>query len=294
VTLAQIFANIAYYIDNVIVGRYLGSMAIGLYQMAFQIMDLPRRFFGSVVDQVSFVVMSKVQDDKERLRLGYLQSLNIANLILVPITAIMIITAPELVVVILGDNWTGAILPLQILLTQVPIRATVRAADQISTAVGKVYRLAQYKIIYMILIAVAAFIGIQWGLTGVAIMVTAAVLINWVLMVGFTIHIVNASIWDYLKTWSSAMIFGIVIALPTYFASVYIRQYIASELIRLVVLVGISFISCIILVYFWPKVIGVRNIRLVLDFGKKAAKLSKVFIWLEQKFFMVRLPELYS
>jgi O-antigen/teichoic acid export membrane protein len=96
VTLAQIFANIAYYIDNVIVGRFLGSMALGLYQMAFQIMDLPRRFFGSVVDQVSFVVMSKVQDDQSVPAAGLPAILNIANLILVPITVIMIIHRPRI------------------------------------------------------------------------------------------------------------------------------------------------------------------------------------------------------
>lgn len=294
VSLAQIFANIANYLDNAIVGRFIGTTALGLYQMAFQIMDLPRRFLGNVIDQILFVVMSKVQDDQERMRAGYLQSIEIANLMLVPITALMICATPELVNVILGDKWVGAILPLQILLTQVPLRASVRMADSISTAAGKVYRLARFKALYTIMIGVAALIGVTWNLTGVAITVTIAVIANWILMVWFTLQIVKASAREYLATWRSALLVGFFVTAATALGSIGMRQVIGSDLIRLILVAAIAAVVFIGMIILWPGLVGSVTLRMVLDYGKRLPLVSGVFVWAEKNIFAKRIPALNS
>lgn len=291
VSLSQIFTNIASYIDNVIVGRFIGTTALGLYQMAFQIMDLPRRFLGNVIDQILFVVMTRIQDDQERMRMGYLLSLKMANLLLLPVTILMIIAAPEIVGVILGDKWEGTILPLQILLVQVPLRASVRMADSISTAAGKVYRLAWYKVLYTALIGVAALIGVRWGLTGVAVTVTVAVVVVCVIMVRFTLQIVNASIRDYLSTWVSALIIGFCIALSTFLSREVLRQWISAGMIRLVAIGLVAVAVLFVLVILRPELVGAEPIRMVLDFGKRMPLFSGVFCWMEKHVFAGKIPE---
>ena len=91
------------------------------------------------------LLCQKYKINQDQMREGYLQSLEIANLLMVPITVFMIISAPEIVSIILGDQWHGAILPLQILLIQIPFRTSIRMAHSISTAAGKVHSLARLK-----------------------------------------------------------------------------------------------------------------------------------------------------
>lgn len=283
VSIAQIFSSFSQYIDNVIIGKFLGKAALGLYQMSFQIMDLPRRFLGNVIDQILFVVMSRIQEDRDKMRLGYWQTLRIANLLLLPITVVMIIAAPELVKVILGEKWTGAVLPLQIILSQVPLRATVRMADSISTAAGRVYTLAWYKVLYTALIGVGVLLALRWDLIGVALSVTVVVGVNWLLMVFFTLKILNGSIREYLRTWIAALFVGILIAISSLITRSSFFGFIDSDLFRLVLLVLVAGIIFVGSVFLFPRIIGLETIKLVLDFAKKGLPNSKIILWLETK-----------
>lgn len=283
VSFAQIFSALPQYIDNAIIGRFLGKAALGLYQMSFQIMDLPRRFLGIVIDQVLFVVMSRIQDDKDKMRLAYLQTLRVANLLFISITVVMIISAPELVKVILGDKWTGAVLPLQIMLSQVPLRVTVRMADSISTATGKVYTLGWYKVLYTALIGVGVLLGLRWDLIGVALAVTIVVGVNWSLMIFFTLKIIKGSLREYLRTWPAGLFVGILITLFSLIARSTFFGVLDSGLIRLIVLVLVAAIVAVVSVILFPRFIGLETIRLGLDFAKRGLPNSKILLWLETK-----------
>jgi PST family polysaccharide transporter len=275
VTIANSFGNIAYYVDNVIVARLLGSIALGLYQMAFQIMDLPRRFLGSIIDRVIFAALARVQDDNERMRVGYFHALELANVILVPMTVLFIVIVPETVNVLLGNKWIDLVLPLQILLVQVPLRASLRMADNVGTAVGKVYDIAFLKLLYAIMIGVAAVIGVQQGLAGVAFFVTIAVIINWILMVRFTLRIIDASINLYLKTWIPACLAGLIILMTSGTIIGIMRGNILSEFIRLCVTVPVALLIFLTIIWVWPRVIGDTAINIILDFCTRSPILNK-------------------
>ena len=292
VTIAQIFNNIAYYIDNTIVGHFIGTVALGIYQMAFQIMDLPRRFLGTAIDNVFFAAISNVQGEYQKMRLGYLKTLEFVNLIMLPLTIVLIFVTPELVKVVLGDQWDAIILPLQILLIQVPLRASVRMADSISTAAAKVYQLASYKILYTFMIGIAALAGVPRGVTGVAITVTIAVIANWVIMVNFTLRIVKATVRDYLGTWIPAFLTSIPIILATLLSIVITRRFIEWEIVRLGIVVLISGFVVMTLILLRPGIIGDTTICLVFEFGKKAPSSPVSFFGWKNVFCQQKGPDI--
>ena len=54
--------------DNIVVGRYMGAVSLGLYERSYAFMAQPTRMIGLVFDLVLFPAMATVQDDSARLR----------------------------------------------------------------------------------------------------------------------------------------------------------------------------------------------------------------------------------
>ena len=83
-SLAQIGIVVSEQGDNLVVGRWLGPTALGVYGRAYNLMVMPASAFGRVVSRVLFPVMAKVQDEPQRLRGAYERALAIVALISLP------------------------------------------------------------------------------------------------------------------------------------------------------------------------------------------------------------------
>ncbi|HMB27743.1 MAG TPA: lipopolysaccharide biosynthesis protein, partial [Blastocatellia bacterium] len=88
--------------DYFVVGRWLGATALGLYSRAYQLMTLPMMQFTSVIASVLFPVYSMIQDEDERLRRAYLNSVSLSAIIVAPTLAILAVAAPEIMIGIFG------------------------------------------------------------------------------------------------------------------------------------------------------------------------------------------------
>lgn len=97
-------------IDTLIVGRRLGPASVGIYSKAFQLTTrLADMLTTAVFGNVLFPSYAKMQDDKPRLSRAYLLSNKLVILIITPVAIGLAITAPLLVPVMLGPQWTPMI-----------------------------------------------------------------------------------------------------------------------------------------------------------------------------------------
>src|SRR6185437_7360170 len=80
VTAYTIFNYIAENIDNAVVGRVMGAMPLGFYQMAYKISILPITEISDVVSSVVFPVYIKISQDKKRLRIAFVKTLTLVFL----------------------------------------------------------------------------------------------------------------------------------------------------------------------------------------------------------------------
>ena len=63
-SMAQIGTLLSQQGDNLVVGRWLGPEALGLYGRAYNLMVMPASAFGRIINRVLFPVMSQVQDER--------------------------------------------------------------------------------------------------------------------------------------------------------------------------------------------------------------------------------------
>ena len=101
--------------DKMLVGYWLGSHALGYYSMAFELMVKPISVAGPIVTRVAFPIFSKVQDDAERLRTAFLNTTAALAAVTFPVYGIMTALAPQIILVLLGPQWTNSVHLLQLL-----------------------------------------------------------------------------------------------------------------------------------------------------------------------------------
>lgn len=174
--------------DNVVVGRMLGAETLGLYDRAYMLMKIPAALFQRIAARVFFSALSKVQEDPEKLRGGFSRGVQLSALFGLTMSAALLTMAQELVLIILGNQWTTLIPVFAILATAAYPRLAYKAFLPLLNARGHVYLSAQLQAIYATLVIVGAALSAMWGLKAVAVTVSLAVTINTLLTAEFALR----------------------------------------------------------------------------------------------------------
>jgi O-antigen/teichoic acid export membrane protein len=198
-TVARIANYVALNGDNLIVGRMLGAAPLGYYGRAYSLMSAPAYAFGTVLDQVLFPAMAKVQHDPSRLGAAYRRGVALIALMVMPMSAAIILLAPEVIRVALGAKWGAVVVPFQILGLGMLFRTSYKMSDSIARSTGAVYRRAWRQILYAGLVVTGAWIGSRWGIEGVSWGALFALTVNFLLMAGLGLRVASLSwrrFWD--------------------------------------------------------------------------------------------------
>jgi len=154
--------------DNVLVGRFLGASALGLYSFGYSLIMLPFSRITAPLFQVLYPVFSRVQHDRPRLSSLWLRSLRVMSAVMMPAMMGLIVVAPDMVDTVFGARWHGAIPVIQIL-AAVGLAVGLQGLNSVVlTAIDRTRLLFQYSFVFFVASAVSFVVGLQWGIVGVA------------------------------------------------------------------------------------------------------------------------------
>jgi O-antigen/teichoic acid export membrane protein len=210
-TTARMFNQAALQGDYLVVGRYLDAAALGIYGRAYQLATVPGMLLGTVLDHVLFPKMASLQDDQPRLRHDFLVATSLTSILVTPILALMVILAPELVVVLLGAGWDEVVTPLRILALGLVWRTAYKLSDSLAKAAGEVASRAWRQGVYAALVVGGAFFARGWGLAGISAAVLIAIFVNYVLMVSLSLRIVDLSWKAFIVAHARGLILALVL-----------------------------------------------------------------------------------
>ncbi len=164
----QIANYISRNVDYLLIGRFLGSDALGLYTLAYKLMMVPLQNISWVVHRVLFPAFSKIQDDLSKMRENYLRLIKAIALISFPIMVGLLVMAHEFVILVYGAAWEGAAEPIRILALCGLIQSVSTTTGIIFMSRGKVEVLLRLAIVNTLITAGMILAGVRYGLTGVA------------------------------------------------------------------------------------------------------------------------------
>lgn len=163
--------QLAYFVnnvDNLLIGKFLGSVALGLYSVAYNTMYLPVSRISTPLQQVLFSAFAKIQHEPKRLAEAWARGNEVISAVNAPAFLGMLVVAPAFVPVVLGDQWIAAVPVLQ-WLSIAGVGTTLQTLNWASTqAMGQPGVMLRFRA-WSTPVTVAAFaIGLHWGVVGVA------------------------------------------------------------------------------------------------------------------------------
>ena len=254
-TAARIGNYIAGQVDNLVVGRWLGPEALGIYGRAHQLMTAPANFFGQVLDRVLFPAMVKIQDHSQRLTVAYRRGVALIALVMLPASAVLFVLAPELIHVLLGPQWHGVIAPFQVFAVGMILRTSYKMSDSMARATGAVYRRAWRQSIYAVLVAAGAWAGLRWGLSGVALGVLVAIAVNFFLMAQLSVSVAGISWGSILGAHRPAFVLTAILGLLTWGVRAPLRNWNISAPLILLAAGYVALVTTLLLVRFAPRLV---------------------------------------
>jgi PST family polysaccharide transporter len=93
---------------NVIVGRFLGAVPLGLYSRAQQTAALPLQRIAVTLSSVMFPIYASIQNERARLEQAYLRTVAATALLTLPLLAGAAVAADWVIVGLYGEPWRGA------------------------------------------------------------------------------------------------------------------------------------------------------------------------------------------
>lgn len=137
VTLFVIFNYFSENGDDIVVGRILGTSALGTYQMGYKIATLPISEISDVTNKVVFPVYSKIGEDKERLKKAFLKTMAVITVLVLLLGVIIFFLPKEFIIFILGSQWGSIWELLKILVFYGILRAVTGTTASLFLALGK-------------------------------------------------------------------------------------------------------------------------------------------------------------
>jgi len=158
--------------DDLFVGKALGATALGLYQMAYTLSNLPATQITKTIQQVAFPAFSKVQDKGELVKRGYLSLVQGVAFVSVPLAGGIALFSMDFTRLLLGEQWMPMVPALQILSIWGMLRSIGMTNGSVFMAVGRPDLSTKLSFSKLILLAVAIWpLSAKWGITGTALAV---------------------------------------------------------------------------------------------------------------------------
>jgi len=157
-------------VDYAVLAARLNPAQVGIYWRAFQIGVLYQDKISGIMMRLAFPIYSRANDLDEMKKL-HERATRIHGAVVVPLLAILIVTAPELIPMVFGDAWRAAIEPTQVLAVAGMIAAILTGYSQVMLAAGRPRALLIFNCVVLALYAFAVFLTAKQGLVTVAVAV---------------------------------------------------------------------------------------------------------------------------
>lgn len=192
--------------DLAVVGRVLGSAALGAYVVGFNLASVPVERLTGLVSRATPAIFAAVQHDQAALRrylLGLTEGIALATM---PVAIGLALVAHDFVVVVLGEKWLTAVPALQLLALASAVRSVTPLLPQILIATGQARRNTQASVALALVLPPLFLLGTRWGIVGVAWMWVAVYpVIVAAFMVRFALAACATTVPQYLRAlWPAA------------------------------------------------------------------------------------------
>lgn len=198
-------------VSNLIISRLAGAGTVGLFNKAASLGKMPFSMVSTAVYQPVFREMSKAQDDLDLSKYLFYKMISLLIIYTLPFYIGLAFLAELFIKVVYGENWIAAAEPLQILSLAGVLYCVGHPCGAVLAAQNRLGRELIVHATTMILVIVATFIGLKWGITGVAWGIVSCEIYSAIFMFGFAAQSIKTGISDLVRHLTPALTLNIIL-----------------------------------------------------------------------------------
>ncbi len=187
-TLAGLVAAANSSIDKLLLGRFWGAEALGLYGRAYHLIWFPCDNLNVTVGEVAFAALSRTKDDPARCKRYFLQGYSLVVALTLPLTVICALFAEDMIAVALGPKWGAAADIFRIMAPTILVFAILNPLGWLVNALGLVKRSLMMSLASAPLLIAGVAIGLPYGPKGVAVAYSAVMLAKVIPIAWWALH----------------------------------------------------------------------------------------------------------
>ncbi len=154
--------------DNILIGRYIGAEALGLYGRAYDLFMMPISQIREPLAKVALPALSSLKNEPERYINYYRQLLNIIASLTLPLTLYCAVESEFIIRLLLGPKWLDAVPVFRVLAIAGLVQPSLGTASIVMINFGYIKRHFKLGAINSVLIIASFVMGLPFGIIGVA------------------------------------------------------------------------------------------------------------------------------
>ena len=235
---------------TIVIGKRFESESLGYYSRAEHFVKFPSTNIGSIVARVSLPVISKIQDDNEKLVVVYRKIIKYSSFIIFPLMLGLCAVAKPFIVVLLSEKWIGAVVILQILCLEYMVDHLSVLNLNLLYVKGRTDLVLKLEIIKKTIAVAILLCSIPFGITimcwGRVLYSVIAVFINSY----YTNKLINLSVWRQLLDIFPYFLVSSVMAVVVFMSSLMFSSYAAQLVIGILIGIMLYFIATLLFFKF--------------------------------------------
>jgi O-antigen/teichoic acid export membrane protein len=234
ITLNGLVVYVAYNLEKVLLGRYWGADAIGIYGRAYELSNIPTSNLNSAAGGVVFAALSRVQHDPSRFKSYFLKGYSLVLALTLPITIFCALFSSDLISVLLGAKWNEAVVIFRLLAPTILVFSLINPLSWLLFSIGMVERSLKVGLVLALLVIVGYIVGLPYGPKGVAL-AYSTVMALWVIPhIMWCVHGTVISFTDICRSLSRPLL-SVIVAGGLAFGVQIVFGHVLPPLPRLIV-----------------------------------------------------------
>lgn len=168
VSLNNLLVYVAYNFDKLLLGRFWGADALGLYSRAYQLINIPTTQLNHAIGGVAFSALSRIQNDRMRYKNYFIKGYSITIAFTAPITLFSAAFADDIIRVAMGPRWEAAAIIFRLLTPTVLFFGLANPLAWFLMSSGLQQRSLRIALALTPICIGSYFVGLPYGPNGVA------------------------------------------------------------------------------------------------------------------------------
>lgn len=208
---------------NLVMSKLAGPAFLGLFNKSENLARLPNRIITPATGRVVFRALAKVADDIDKSKYIFYRTIALVSVYAFPGLVGLIFVAEPLVVLLYGEKWRPAAEPMAIIAFGGFFLTSLRPCAVLLEAHGHLRQEMVVLAITAVLAVIGCYLGLRWGLVGVAWSAVLVHVVSLVLMYGFVLRLIPTRVSDLARALAPALLLNgllaAVLAAVHYFAA---------------------------------------------------------------------------